>query len=57
LSQALRHFRSANLERRPRVHFYPAHNLALAGNRQRFQTLTRNDRWTRERHTERNQTD
>jgi hypothetical protein len=55
--QALRHLRSGNLERWPRVHFYPAHDLALAGNRQRFQTLSRKDGWARERHTDRNQTD
>jgi len=57
LREALRRSRSTNLERRPRMHFYAADNLALAGNRQRFQTLTRKQGWTRERHTHRNQND
>jgi hypothetical protein len=55
--ETLLHLRSADLEWRTRVHFYTAHDLALAGNRQRFQTLSRKDGWARERHTDRNQTD
>jgi len=55
--QALRHLRSTDLERRPSVHVDPAHDLALAGNRQRFQTLSRKEMWACERPTDRNQTD
>jgi hypothetical protein len=39
--EALLHFGAANLERRARMNFYAAHDLALACNGQRFQTLSR----------------
>ena len=39
--ESLLQLRPANLEWRTRVYFYAAHDLALAGNGQRFQTLSR----------------
>jgi hypothetical protein len=46
---ALLDLRAADLEWRTRVDFYTAHNLALAGNGQRFQTLSRNHNWASDR--------
>src|SRR5205814_10503264 len=47
--ESLLYLRPADLEWWTRVHFYAAHDLALAGNGQRFQTLSRKHNWASDR--------